>query len=215
MDIRHFYNLHKGETCLLVGNGPNLEKTPPELFNVPQIGMNTIHKRAGYVPDYYVAVDSRMMREFPEVAEVYRDVPKFIPTPNLDKWQGENFYRFYHRPDFLYPRSNVPLKHDGLLTEEGITYANVMHVAMQIAFYMGFTTLLMVGVYHGPHGKLHFWGADEGVCTDTPPLDEWFAAYKLLADGMKQAGVRVLNISEDTHVPDDVLPRDDWRNHVS
>ena len=47
MDIDEFYNLHKGETCLIVGVGKNLELTPPEWFDYPSFGVNTIYKRPG------------------------------------------------------------------------------------------------------------------------------------------------------------------------
>lgn len=213
--IERFHKLHAGEKCLLVGNGINLHRTPPAWFDLPAIGMNTIHKYNGWKPTYYTTVDSRVMREFGnEINDVYRDVPKFLPTPNLDKWQGENIYRFYHRPGALWQSGNGSLNYAGLLAETGITYANIMHVAMQLAYYMGFTTLLMVGVQHKPmKAQDHFWGCDHGMGAEMP-LDDWFAGYKTLADGLRTQGVKVFNISEDTCVPDEILPRDDWRNYA-
>lgn len=202
---------------MLVGNGKNLKLTPPEWFkDYPAFGMNTIHLYEGWRPTYYVAVDSRIVREFgTEIAQKYADLPKFVPTPNLDMWKGENFYRFYHRPGPLYPHDGRAIRHDGLLTDEGITYSNVMHVAMQIAFFMGFSTMLMIGVEHKPmYAQDHFWGADHGMSA-TPPVEEWLKAYKELVLGLASAGVTVLNISPDTYVPPDVIPRDDWRNYVS
>jgi len=77
-----FRNKHSG-TCLLIGNAPNLLLTPPELFDYPSFGMNTIHK-SSYTPSYYVTVDSRVRREFGEVMDIYKDIPKFLPSPDLD-----------------------------------------------------------------------------------------------------------------------------------
>lgn len=192
---------------MLVGNGSNLTKTPPSLFDYPSFGMNTIHKYEGWKPTYYVAVDSRVMREFgAEISDKYRDIPKFIPTPNLDKWQGENFYRWFHRPGALWPRvQGVPFPAD-ILSETGITYGNVMHVAMQLAYFMGFTTMLVIGMEHGENPRLHFWGEDEGM-NGAVPVEDWVQGYKVLREGM---GVTMLNISEGTHVPESVIPRDDW-----
>lgn len=213
--IQDFYNRHSGETCVLVGNGPNLELTPLELLNYPTFGMNTCFKRTGWKPDYYTVVDSRVMREFGEEVLVgYADVPKFFPTPNLDKWEGPNIYRFYHRPGPLWPRCEVALWPPGLLTEQGITYGNVMHIAMQLAYYMGFKTMLIVGMQHRPnHAKEHFWGVDEGM-HEGAPVKDWIRGYKVLVDGMGKAGTKVLNISADTYVPDKIIPRDDWRNWI-
>lgn len=206
MDLSHFKNLHAGETALLVGNGLNLHYTPPFRFCFPSFGMNTINKYIGWMPDYYVAVDHRVYREFGrEIANKYRNIPKFIPWPNLDEWQGENFVRWYHRPG--------EMSLDGI--DEGMTYGNVMHAAMILAYYMGFSTLLIIGMQHKPDAaKSHFWGVDDGI-RNPAPLDEWFAGYKFLTDSMAARGVRVLNISENTYVPEEIIPRGDWRTYES
>jgi hypothetical protein len=204
--ISDYHNIHQGETCVLVGNGLNLNLTPPCWFDLPSFGMNTIHKRWGWRPYYYCAVDSRVMREFgDEVMARFGDIPKFIPTPNLDAWQGPNFYRFYHRPGPLWPYADVPFPAD-ILSETGITYSNVMHIAMQLAYFMGFTTMLIIGMEHGKDPKQHFWGSDEGM-PGVPPVEMWLEGYKTLREKM---GVRMLNLSVNTHVPEEIIPRDDW-----
>lgn len=193
----------------MVGNGPNLAQTPPEWFRYPSFGMNTIHLYEGWIPDYYVTVDQRVMREFGDaVYEKYKDIPKFIPRPNLNKWQGENFYRFLHRPGEMFKPGFCAADEDAL-TEDGISYRNVMQAAIQIAWHMGFTTFLMIGVQHRPFkAQLHFWGTDHGMPAQAQP--DWFPAYKQLSERLN-----LLNISEDTYVPDDVLPCDDWRKYAS
>lgn len=205
--INKFRNTHAGETALLVGNGVNLHLTPPAWFDYPAFGMNTIVNYEGWMPQYYVAVDHRVMREFGErISERYRDIPKFI-TSDLEMWRGENFYTFTHLPADLKDGWKPQLLPD-------ITYHSVMHVAMQIAFWMGFTTLLMIGVHHEQHnGNLHFWGVDNGMPAD-PPVPDWFAGYETLVDGMRQRNVKVLNISPETCVPEEILPTADWREYA-
>lgn len=211
MDITHFHNLHAGETVLLVGNGPNLQLTPPERFNMPSIGCNTIHLYEGWKPTYYVTVDSVVMREFGKaITDKYQGIPKFVPMPNLDAWKGDDFYRFYHRPGPLWNGSGKIWNQDALT--QGITYANVMHVVMQVAFYMGFKTMLIVGMSHEyAKGSAHFWGDD--ILTGCYPfLDGWFAGYKELREGMAEHGVKMWNLSEDTHVPEEIIPRGNWKD---
>lgn len=212
-DIAQFHQRHKGETCLLVGNGQNLKLTPPEWFRYPSFGMNTIHLYEGWMPDYYTAVDSRVMREFgADINNKYRDIPKFIPTPNLDAWQGENIYRFYHRPGPFYPANGKPMHYERLLDGEGISYGNIMHVAMQLAAWMGFTTLLMIGVQHKPNwARAHFWGWDDGMSA-LPPVEQWLDGYREIVSHMAQNGIKVFNISEETYVSENILPRGDWRD---
>jgi len=194
--MQRWYKKHAGEVCLLVGNGENLHQTPPAWFNYPSFGMNTIHKYEGWRPTYYTAVDSRVMREFgKEINAKYADIPKFIPRPNLDGWQGENFYRFYHRPGPLFPTNGMPMVFDKLLEEDGISYGNVMHIAMQIAAWMGFTTLLVIGMEHKPdYATTHFWGVDEGMHGE-PPVQQWLDGYTEIVKHLKSHGVSVLNIS--------------------
>jgi hypothetical protein len=214
VDITHFHNLHAGETCLLVGNGPNLHLTPPERFSLPSFGMNTIHFYEGWKPTYYVTVDSVVLREFGKaILDKFRDIPKFVPRPNLDQWTtGENFYHFYHRPGPLW--NGGPLWSPDALAQ-GITYSNVMHVVMQIAFYMGFKIMLIIGMSHQPaKGSAHFWG-DDILTGCYPNFDNWYRGYRTLREGMAEHGVKILNISEDTYVPEDVLPRGNWKDWIS
>lgn len=205
MDYQAFRGIHKG-AVLLVGNGENLHLTPPEWFDLPSFGMNTIYRYEGWKPTYYTAVDNRVMREFgKEISEKYSDISKFIPT-GLKDWQGENFIVFNHLADDL-KRGWKPNT-----LQDGITYHSSMHVAMQLAFWMGFETLLMVGIHHKPgEARNHFWGSDMGMPVEVP-VDDWMTGYSVLTEGMRQRGIKVLNISEDTYVPESILPRGRWKD---
>jgi len=148
------------------------------------------------------------MREFGDaILDRYSDIPKFIPRPNLNAWKGENFYRFLHRPGEM---NLDALRADGL-DVQGITYRSSMHVAIQIALHMGFITLLMIGIQHRQHkAQLHFWGTDHGMVATHYP--DWLDGYKFFVDNLP--GVTILNLSEDTCVSEDILPRDDWRKYA-
>jgi hypothetical protein len=213
MELKDFYNYHKGQTCLLVGLGPNLHLTPPELFNYPSFGLNTIYKYKGWKPTYYAGVDERLEREDgAAIVEVYKDVPKFVSSPDRDTWQGDNFYRFKHRAgDMMQGGKAANQPH--ALTRDGIAYVNVMTAAMQIAWHMGFTTMLIIGMQHKPDELYkHFWGED-GKKTDGQTAEHWLLGYAALVRGMN--GVKVLNISEDTYVDENIIARDEWRKYAN
>jgi len=219
MQLADFYNLHKGETCLIVGVGPNLELTPPEIFPFPSFGVNTIYKRGGeWKPTYFVGVDERLrIEDGCEIVNRYADIPKFFPRPDWDELHGENIYRFLKRPGDLYVGGQLANQRDAL-TKTGIGYRRIMDAVMQIAWHMGFTTMLMIGVQHKPSSpsepnvdRQHFWGLDRKAVPNQPP-DFWFDGYKYFAHSM--GTTRVINISEDTYVPADVLPRGNWRDWV-
>lgn len=212
MDISHFYNRYPGKTALLVGNAGNLHLTPPQWFKYPSFGVNSIYRYEGWEPVFYAAVDERARLEFGQnITRSYAHLPKFIPT-RLD-WQGDNFYKFYHRPGPLFQRNGHGMTDPDLMTVHGITFGNVMHVAMQLAIWMGFTTLLLIGVEHQPgQARRHFWGDDREI---NPPVQQWLDEYREIVQEAAGYKVRILNISQDTYVPDNVLPRgnwQDWRN---
>lgn len=214
MQIEDVHNLHKGQTCLIVGVGGNLPLTPPNWFNYPSFGVNTIYKSAGmwngWKPTYFVGVDERLEREDGAViSDVYRDVIKFIPTPDRDSWKGENFLRFYHRPGDIIIGGQSPADPKAL-TVHGIGYRKIMDAVLQIAWHMGFTTMLMIGIQHKPDDQqAHFWGQDVKSIPE-PTFHYWFDGYQQIIRAMGNK-IRVLNISEDTYVPEDVIPRGDWR----
>jgi hypothetical protein len=210
VELRQFHNRHKGETALLVGNGPNLQKTPPEWFDYPSFGLNTIFYYEGWKPIYYVAVDACIQEDYGELVNAaFHDIPKFVPA-DLSTWTGDNFYHFEHRKGITVMGGKPVTAPDAL--EVGIGFTNSMTAAMQIALHMGFTTLLMIGVEQKPgYGELvhHFWGAD----SQTPPSqtdEHWNIGYVDVRNSAPHT--RILNISEGTYVPESVLPRDDWRN---
>lgn len=210
MRLEDFHNKHAGQTCLIVGVGPNLKLTPPEWFDYPSLSCNSIYRMEGWRPTYYVGVDERLRVENgKEICEKYADIPKFFPRPDWDDLQGENIYRFLHRDiGSLYVGGQTPHQKEAL-TKNGITYYRVMGAVMQIALHMGFTTLLMIGIQHKEGAPTaHFWGEDHKAIADQP-ISTWLTEYSQWANG---STARVLNISEDTCVPESVIPRDDWRN---
>lgn len=201
---------------MLVGNGPNLPLTPPQWFNYPAFGMNTIHLYQDWKPTYYAAVDVRLMQEHgADVMARFADIPKFVPTPNLDKWQGANFHRFFFRHGPVWRKDQGRIWNPDAL-ERNIQYSSVMHVVMQMAFYMGFTTLLIIGMQHKPgYAPYHFWGHDPKMGI-TDRLQSWIDGYEQLVIDMRERGVKVINISSDTYVSENIIPRGnprDWKNN--
>lgn len=207
MAIQDFYNLHSGKTCLIIGNGPGLADIPGWFLEMyPSFGTNEIYRRDGFTPTYYTAVDSKVIADhWREISEALPDVPKFIPS-RFDALEGEKcVYRFTHRPGPIWHGNQVGRD---MLTRPGITYANVTHVALQIAFYMGFDLMLCVGLDNTGDGE-HFFGKGKG---GNPA--EWDEGYKILrgaflCDTKPRA---IINVSTRTKVAN--LPQKDWSNYA-
>lgn len=209
--LTDFYGKHRGETCLVIGLGPNLHLTPPALFNYPSFGINTFYRYEGYEPTYFVGVDERLkLEDGKEIVKRYPNVPKFFPAPDWDDLQGENIYRFVHRPGSQYAIGGQPITAKDSLLKYGITYFRIMDAVFQIAAWMGFTTILCIGIQHKPGTRRElFWGHDNGE----PENDFWFEeqGYKYFSNALP---ARILNISDDTYVPESVLIRDDFRKWI-
>jgi len=193
----------------MVGNGANLLKTPPEWFDYPSFGLNTIYKYEGWKPTYYVAVDAAIQSVHGEAVKLaYPDVPKFVPS-DLGVWTNDDLILFKPCRTHIF-LSGHPVTNKDALTH-GIGFTNSMTAAMQIAIHMGFTTLLMIGVEQKPgYGNLiaHFWG-DDPQMPKAQTDEHWNIGYMEIQHS--NPNVRVLNISQDSYVPESVLVRDDWK----
>lgn len=216
MSIEQFHNVHAGETMLIVGNGENLKLTPPGWFAYPSIGCNTIHLYENWKPTYYTAVDDRVAKGFgAEIAERFADIPKIVPK-RLRYWQERcktnHFYFFNIRPGVLWSLNDRSTLWQDDISE--MTYGNIIHVAIKLALHMGAAKILIIGMEHKPqNGKSHFWGVDGGGVSQTP-LPDWFAGYKQLVEGATKHNVQILNISQNTYVPEEIIPRADWCKYV-
>jgi len=213
MKLGDFYLKHKGEICLVACNGISLAEMPVEfLRKYPSFGCNTIFKHEEFTPWYYAVCDDRNKVVYGEqIMAKFGDRPKFVPTPNLDKWQGQSFYRFRHRTGHMWPYTE-PWKAD-ILTTMGIHFGCTPHVMMQMAFFMGFKTILVAGMDHRPYSEGYFWGVDEPLLAgrdDQARFRVWEKGHKALYEGFKSMGVTMLNITPDSLA--EAIPHDDWRN---
>jgi len=210
--LQNLYNLHSGETCIIAAPGPNLPLTPPEQFSCRSIGINTIYRYPKWKPDYYVWVDRGVAEVVPiwqEVIASYSSVAKFIPTPDFDEAKGENIYRFKHRPGIDLYIGGQLANQKKALTEFGITYRRIWGAALQIAWWLGFKTILLIGIQHKLGArKEHFWG----LADYDPASDFYWEELDLLDCSHMMRDVRILNISEDTYLSEKVVPRGDWRD---
>jgi hypothetical protein len=181
-------NLHKGEIVLVIGNGPSLNDVPLEFLNkYPSFGTNRIYLLDDFTPTYYVAVDPLAIK--PSIDEIKQIdcLAKFISDP----WH----YRFDAYP---LNSSVIPLfsREPDKWIYEGYT---VTYVCLQIAFFMGFTTVLLVGVDHNyvEDGSNYFTpeynnGSDEWGPTN---LTQSGIAYKIAKTVFDDDGRRIVNLT--------------------
>lgn len=162
-NLGKFSDIHKGEDCFIIGNGPSLNKmdlTP--LNNYHTFGLNKIFllfEKVKLDLSYICAVNPLVIEQSKEVYETMT-TPVFISfmsskgilddQPHIYKLLTNAQWSFYHT--LLEPIS------------EGYT---VTYVAMQVAFFMGFQRVFLIGVDHNfvqqgkPNEKQIYKGDDQ------------------------------------------------------
>jgi hypothetical protein len=152
--LEKFRDIHKGKDCFLIGNGPSLNKMDLGLLNdYYTIGLNKIFllfERTNLKIDYHVCVNKYVIeqcnREFlvmkcPSFIS-YRSRSRLIEASDKIFFIGDIHSKWTFFEDIT----------RGISQGSTVTYA-----AMQIAFFMGFSRIFLIGVDHnfGQKGTPH------------------------------------------------------------
>ena len=184
MQIEMFKDRYEDRTCYILGNGPSLKDVDLESLEHPTFGTNRIYL-SGFTPTFYVCVNKLLYEQyFDEIAglDSYLFLNQWAPEHeivndivNIDTTGGYSF-RSPEQPMW-----------------EGHT---VTYVCLQLAYYMGFTRVILLGVDHfygdyadTPNKELISMGPDEhhfhpdyfgkGAVWNAPDLEASEQAYML------------------------------------
>jgi hypothetical protein len=144
--LKKFKNIHEGEDCFIIGNGPSLNKTNLSLLNDYYIfGLNKINMIFDRHPlnlSYHVAINQLVIEQINE--SLKKNVYK---CPSFLSYQNSKHLTYDKNQIFKLDTSGSWTFHESIedTIHEGYT---VTFVAMQIAFYMGFKNVFLVGVDH-------------------------------------------------------------------
>ncbi len=159
-----FHNRHRGKRCFILGNGPSLNETDLSLLeDEVTFGMNRIYllfEEMGYETTYLVSVNTLVIEQCaPELRGL--SMPKFI------SWRGRQWMAEDPDTIFLDTDYTPPPTFSENVTGRVFEGSTVTYVALQMAFHMGFRTVILVGVDHSfktegePNVTLTSEGADE------------------------------------------------------
>ncbi|MCB0705300.1 MAG: DUF115 domain-containing protein [Saprospiraceae bacterium] len=143
-ELRQYHNIHAGKDCFIMGNGPSLNKMDlSPLSDYYTFGLNKIFlifEKVKIDLSYLVAVNGHVIEQAAKDFEQI-DCPVFLSysaskgvvadQPHIHRLHTLNTWSFYE--DITNPIC------------EGNT---VTYVAMQIAYYMGFRRVFLIGVDH-------------------------------------------------------------------
>ncbi|MGQ9350966.1 6-hydroxymethylpterin diphosphokinase MptE-like protein [Mycolicibacterium gilvum] len=206
--IAGFKNEYAGRRCVIIGNGPSLKKTDLSLLQDEiTFGLNRIYlmfDELGFETTFHVVVNQLVVEQ---CAEDFRAInaPLFTTTPSRAYLEGSPETAYLNK--LVGPRFSRDASH-GIWEGATVTY-----VAMQLAYYMGFSEVVLVGVDHrfavsGPaHQVVESAGPDashfdpryfgKGFKWQLPDLETSEVAYRLARKAFEKDGRRIVDSTVD------------------
>ncbi len=198
-------NKHQGERCFIIGNGPSLKQTDlQKLRSEYTLGMNRIYlafPELGFSTSYYLSINDLV------VEQCAADI-QALPAPKFVSWRARRWLKPADDLYFLYTTyTGVKFAKNaaGRLWEG----ATVTYTALQVAFHLGFSQVILIGVDHNfatkgkPNTTIVSQGDDpnhfhpgyfgKGFRWQLPDLETSEQAYRLARQVYEQAGREVMD----------------------
>ncbi len=205
--LRKMKGLWLGQKAVILCNGPSLNKVDFDvLTRVKTIGLNKVNllfDRTDFRPDYIVAINRHVIEQN---AEFYNltEIPLFLNEQYARKIQRSANRYFLHLTSLKRFAKDVSMS---IYSGHTVTFA-----ALQLAYYMGFQEVALVGCDHnftekGPANKevkardideSHFSPDyfSKGVTWELPDLIESEIGYLLALKAFEEEGRRIVNCTE-------------------
>lgn len=143
-------DIHKGERCFIIGTGPSLTIDDLEkLKNEYTFGTHRIYelfKQTTWRPTYYVCQDHALIKDRIRDNIIKSESEKiFIPMEFSDEYKGDRIYHYILKHKDYFP-NKAEFSTD--LTKYLAQGYTVSYASIQIAAYMGFTEIYLLGIDH-------------------------------------------------------------------
>ncbi len=200
-----FKDLHKGERAVIIGNGPSLNTTDiSRLKNEFTFGMNRIYlafPEWGFQTSFFVSINDLVIEQSAGDIRTLQ-MPKFLSWHSHPHFPPTEDTIFLHTT-YYHPAFSLDVRRR---VWEGAT---VTYVAMQLAYYMGFQEVVLIGVDHSfkstgePNTTVVSAGDDEshfdpryfgeGFRWQLPDLETSEQAYRCARQVYEQDGRRIVD----------------------
>lgn len=221
--LAQFENIHRGERCVIIGNGPSLNRMDLSfLKNEFTFGLNRIYlgfEKFDFHPTYHVCVNPAVLQQSGREMLERVHCPKFLAfeaIPTLDPEDDAIFINTRRTLNYF----NTDARH-GVSLGSTVTFG-----AMQLAYFMGFETVILIGVDHyfetkgKPHLLVESLGDDpnhfhpkyfgKGYQWQLPDLENSEVSYRLARRAFEDVGRRIIDASLDGRCY--VFPKGDYRS---
>lgn len=203
--LMQFKDSHKGKRCFIIGNGPSLRDTDlKKLKNDFTFGMNRIYlafPEMGFSTSFFVSINDLVIQQTADDI-LKMEMPKFIA------WRSRKWLHPCPNLFFLYTTYTEPLFSRNI-THRLWEGATVTYTALQLAYYMGFSEVILIGVDHSfatqgkPNETVTSTGDDpnhfnpayfgKGFRWQLPDLETSELAYQMARQAFEKDGRQVLD----------------------
>ena len=204
-----YKNIHKGKRCFIIGTGPSLTlEDLNALKDEITFAPNRIYElldRTSWRPTYYMCQDHNIIQTFgARIKEIDSDVV-FLPVNYKNEFVGDKYKFFVLKEKNYYPKYADFSKDVSKYIAQGYT---VTYGAIQIAIYMGFSEIYLIGIDHNynitrdasgrPVRKNESGNYSKGMSEyvnmkNLPRVEESTIAYEVAEKVSRQMGVRIYN----------------------
>lgn len=155
--IRRLRNSHPGERCFIIGNGPSLAAADLDRlrgeFCFAANGIYRIFPQTGWRPQVYLCVDGFMLRDIRDTVAAL-DLPLLLLL-----WEGRRYGLERKNGHIVYINNYCPFlidrnrRRNGIRVSEDVSIyfaagGTVTFTSIQLALYMGFAEIYLLGVDH-------------------------------------------------------------------
>ena len=190
-ELRQYRNIHKDARCFIIGTGPSLTVEDLEkLKGEVTFGSNRIFEifeQTDWRPTYYMNQDYQLICKFTEEIRNLRVKRKFMPIEAMKHFPGvsDTSYFVLRHKDF-YPKYADFSTHLDRYMGQGFT---VTYGAIQMAFYMGFSEVYLLGIDHNYSISLN----EKGIPVMQNDVEDYFKGSKA-----SNAGLNLPRVVEST-----------------
>lgn len=213
--VRNLKDSCPGGRCFIVGNGPSLrvedlERLKSEICFASN-RIYALYDKTDWRPDYYLSIDKRIIRMEAETMAELKDSVKFIANAggikNMDSRHG--VHRLVMKENCVVRKENFRQKS---VAEDVSRYvSNTLSVtctAMEMAIYMGFREIYLLGIDHtfsveinrdgsktlNPGVKNRFEGAENKKdCLNWAYIEASTGCYQVYKDYADRHGIKIMN----------------------
>ena len=141
--LRTLHNSQAGESGFIIGTGPSLRETDfDKVKGRPTIGLNRLYlgfQQLGLVPDFLVCVNPKMLEKSATTMES-------LPCQLVTCWSARDL--FPRKSNAVFLRTLDARDFRTQLMDAAATGGTVTYVAMQLAYWLGWSKVTLLGIDH-------------------------------------------------------------------